>query len=306
MIFFPYKADLDLNRWPVLTVLVCLVCVSVFLQQRRSTVAYTDALHAYCTENTQRSMRTIARYLPNYEESHPCKVLLRIHQAPDHDVEIQQLIDDSRPIPFYADAADGRRYIAGVLQQQYTSFARSVPHSLSENLVYDPRHVRLGRMLTSVVSHASWAHLIGNLLFFYAFAAAVELIGGYAFFAAMIATLAVSTSLAYSYSVAGSPDALPTLGLSGVVMGMIAFVATVVPTLGIRCFFWFLLFVRRFSIPSLFLAAWFVGWDIYELNVQDPQSNINHVSHVSGAATGALIGMVFRFWKRDYLSALKR
>jgi membrane associated rhomboid family serine protease len=121
----------------------------------------------------------------------------------------------------------------------------------------------------------------------------------------MIATVAVSTSLAYSYSVAGTADAVPTLGLSGVVMGMIGFVAVVMPTLGIRCFFWFLLFVRRFSLPSLLLAAWFVGWDIYELHTQDPDSNTNYIAHVSGAATGALIGLVFRFWRRDYLSELR-
>jgi membrane associated rhomboid family serine protease len=121
----------------------------------------------------------------------------------------------------------------------------------------------------------------------------------------MIATLAVSTSLAYSYSVAGSADALPTLGLSGVVMGMIAFVATVLPTLGIRCFFWFLLFVRRFSIPSLFLAAWYVGWDIYELNSRDADQTVNYVAHVSGAATGALVGLFFRFFRTDYLRELR-
>lgn len=305
MIFFPYKADIELHRLPVITVLVALVCIFVFLQQRSSAAAYVDALNSYCTESTQRSMLTISRYLPEHEESHPCMVLLRIHRAADHELEIRQLADASRPIPFYENEADGRQYIFGVLKQQYASFAYRVPHDLSESLVYDPNDIRIGRMLTSVVSHADWSHLIGNLLFFYAFAAAVELIGGYAFFAGMMGVLTVSTSLAYSYSVAGSADALPTLGLSGVVMGMIAFVAVVLPTLGIRCFFWFLLFVRRFSIPALFLAAWYVGWDLYELNARDPASNTNYVAHVSGAATGAVIGLLFRFLKRDYVNVIR-
>lgn len=130
------------------------------------------------------------------------------------------------------------------------------------------------------------------------------MIGGYLFFSGMIVTLAVSTSLAYTYSVGGSRDALPTLGLSGVVMGMIDFVAAVVPTLGIRCFFWFLLFVRAFSLPALLLAAWYVGWDVYDLNTRSDESNINYVAHVGGAATGAVIGLVFRFIKRDYLKSI--
>jgi Rhomboid family len=176
LIFFPYKADLVLNRLPIITVLVALLCVFVFLEQQSSASAYSEALHSYCNENTQRSMQMIARYLPEHEESHPCRVLLVIHEAQDPDGAIRKLADESQPIPFYNDVADGRQYIASVLKEQYTGFARRVPHDLSDDLVYDPNDLRFGRMMTSVVSHGSWSHLIGNLLFFYAFAAAVELI----------------------------------------------------------------------------------------------------------------------------------
>jgi len=305
MIFFPYKADIELKRLPIITVIVIAACIFVFLEQRSSAASYVSAVQNYCTENSQRAIQTILRYLPDHEGQHPCGVLLRIHRAADSDAEIEALAEESTPMPFYANEEDGRRYIASVLREHYSSFASHVPHELSESLVYDPKRIHVGRMLTSVLSHGDWAHLIGNLLFFYAFAAAVELIGGYALFAGLIATLAVSTSLAYSYSVADADTALPTLGLSGVVMGMIAFVAAAAPTIGIRCFFWFLIYVRRFTIPSLLLAAWYIGWDIYDLTVRDPESNINYVAHVSGAATGALAGLVFRLVRRDYLEIIR-
>lgn len=304
MIFFPYKADVELQRWPVLTVLTALACLLVFVQQVSSADAHSDALEAYCTETTRRSIETIVRYLPEEDARHPCLVMLRIHRAPDHDAEIDAIAAESSPVPFFKTERDGREYIGGVLREQYGSFARRVPHDLSESLVYRPNEIDFIRMLTSVFSHGDWGHLIGNLVFFYAFAATVEVIGGYLFFSGMIVTLAISTSLAYTYSVAGSSDALPTLGLSGVVMGMIGFVAAVVPTLGIRCFYWFLLFVRTFSLPALLLAAWYVGWDVYDLNTRGDESSINYVAHVGGAATGALIGVIFRFMRRDYLKSI--
>lgn len=304
MIFFPYKADVQLQRWPVLTVLVALACFWVFLHQVWSAGEHSDALETYCTETTKRSIETIVRYLPEDEARHPCLVMLRIHRAPDSSTEIAEIAQESQPVPFFKTEEDGREYLAGVLREQYSSFARRVPHDLSESLVYHPNEMDVGRMLTSVFSHGDWGHLIGNLVFFFAFAAAVEVIGGYLFFSGMIIALAVSTSLAYTWSVAGTDDALPTLGLSGVVMGMIGFVSVVLPTLGIRCFFWFLLFVRTFSVPALLLAAWYIGWDLYELNARDEDSNVNYVAHVSGAAAGALVGLFFRLLKRDYLRDL--
>jgi membrane associated rhomboid family serine protease len=301
MIFFPYKADVELQRWPVLTVLVAAACVWVFLQQTWSANTYSDALETYCSETTKRSIETIVRYLPADEARHPCLAMLRIHRARDSSAEIEKIAAESQAVPFFKTEEDGRRYLKSVLREQYSAFARRVPHDLSESLVYHPNEIDFGRMLTSVFSHGDWGHLIGNMVFFFAFAAAVEVIGGYLFFSGMIVALAVSTSLAYTWSVAGADDALPTLGLSGVVMGMIGFVSVVAPALGIRCFFWFLLFVRTFSVPALLLAAWYIGWDIYELNVRDEDSNVNYIAHVSGAAAGALVGGLFRFLRRDYL-----
>lgn len=192
-----------------------------------------------------------------------------------------------------------------ILRTGYERFERAVPLNLTDELQYDPLQLKIKQMVTAVFSHGSWTHLIFNLVFFYAFAASVEIIVGSLSFMFIILAMAVSTGLAYSYSVAGTPEAaLPTVGLSGIVMGMMALLAVMAPKVKIRCFFWFLFFVRFFSLPALLLAAWYIGGDLYNMSTDDGSAGINFVAHVSGAASGALIGLLYWLIKPDYMRDL--
>ena len=51
--FLPIKADFHLPRFPLLTVLVCLVCVGVFTKQQSDWQDFGVALERYC--NASRS-----------------------------------------------------------------------------------------------------------------------------------------------------------------------------------------------------------------------------------------------------------
>ena len=159
-------------------------------------------------------------------------------------------------------------------------------------------------MLTSTFSHGDLAHLLGNLLFFYIFAASVEIVFGALVYFGFIILVTLATSLSYSYAMAGVEGALPTVGLSGVVMSAVAALAVMMPRVRIRCFFWFFVFFRIFRIPALFLAAWYIGWDVYGIYQAGDSSHINYVAHVSGAAVGALFGVYYRLFKRRHLEEL--
>lgn len=163
--------------------------------------------------------------------------------------------------------------------------------------MYEPDSFKLKNMITAAFAHGSWSHVIGNLFFFFAFAAAVELALGIVAYTLIFLALAIGTHLAYSYSLYGVADALPTLGLSGVVMGMIGLFAYLMPTVKIRCFWWFIVFVRIFRVPAWILAAWYIGWDIYDLKHAGNHSGINFIAHVSGAGIGFSLGLLF-FRKR--------
>jgi membrane associated rhomboid family serine protease len=299
MVLFPYKADVDLGRLPLLTIAVCVTCVWVFVRQEMSQYAHAASLDRYCNQELSRDERMVARYLRDVR--HYCDALLEIRSAPNRARTIRQFADAARPLPFYRDTAESAEYVHRTLVESTRRFESEVPPNLTERLHFDPNHPTLISMLTAAFSHGDWWHLISNLVFFFAFAASVEVIAGHWYYVAFIAFSAVGTHLAYGYSVRDVEGAVPTVGLSGVVMAMMAFLATIAPMLRIRCVFWFLIIVRVFRVPALVIAALYIVQNIFDYVNRDPDSNVNYVAHISGAVSGILFGAIYRLRHRQYL-----
>ncbi|MFV1984128.1 MAG: rhomboid family intramembrane serine protease, partial [Thiohalomonadales bacterium] len=92
---------------------------------------------------------------------------------------------------------------------------------------------------------------------------------------------------------------IPTLGLSGVVTGMIGFSAYMMPRATIQTLVWFFLYVRRLFIPVWILAIWYIGWDIYDLFSRTDNGGTNFVAHVSGGISGYIIARLWFKERRD-------
>ena len=82
---------------------------------------------------------------------------------------------------------------------------------------------------------------------------------------------------------------------------MMAFLATIAPTLGIRCYFWFLIFIRFFRVPAVALAGLYIVQNILDYANRDPGDNVNYMAHISGAAIGVIMGLAYRYRHREYL-----
>ncbi|MFV2056755.1 MAG: rhomboid family intramembrane serine protease [Thiohalomonadales bacterium] len=212
-----------------------------------------------------------------------------IHTTSRPDKMILNLAERADPV-HSLNKSDSVQFIADSLGDLYANFESTAPDSLTAKLMYDPRSFRLDHMVTSAFAHGSWTHLAGNLFFFFAFAATIEILIGSIAFVFFTTFLAIATNISYSFAMFADVNALPTLGLSGVVMGMIGLFTFLLPTAKIRCFFWFIIIVRVFSIPAWILAAWYIGWDLYSLYFDTGQSNTNFVAHISGAVTGVMAG----------------
>ena len=194
---------------------------------------------------------------------------------------------------------DSRLFVEDFLMQKYEGYRRNVPPYQTKSLWYVPDSWNPVTMVTSTFSHGSWDHLIGNLIFFFAFAAAVELIVGSLAFLGIILFMAFGTNVAYSLAMSSVENALPTVGLSGVVMGMMAMLAYFMPTAKIRCFYWFLIKIGTVAVSAWILALVYVGLDVWTLMSQDEMGGVNLVAHVSGAVIGVLLGAtLFRRQKR--------
>lgn len=295
MIFLPYKMDARKRGIPLFTGVICLLCMLVFWKQLQNDQHYFDALAQFCAKGLDRSDWIVLKNLSGVTPGRHCPgVFLGIRESGAPDTAIATLIDKSPDLGIFRDSKDDWNYQYGHLLEIYQRFERQVPASLTDTLAYDPKNPDLWTMVSSTFSHGSLEHLMGNLLFFYIFAASVELVLGYLRFALFILTSIVVTSLAYTYATLGVEVALPTIGLSGVVMANVVALAIMLPQARIRCFFWFLLIIRIFHIPAIVIALWFVGWDLYEMRHQGGESMTNYVAHVSGAGWGALTGILMR------------
>jgi membrane associated rhomboid family serine protease len=301
MLFFPYKADVDLGRWPVVTLAVCGLCLWVFGQQVISEHQYRTALRDFCARQVGTDQQLVLRHLPNQQDKHYCALLLELRDVPDRKSALTNLAESSLPLPFYRNRADGVDYVYGVLADSLSSLDRTVPHSLTERLQYNPNELNIMRMLSAAFTHGDWWHVLFNLVFFFAFAASVEIIAGYFYYVGFFALAAIGTHLAYSYSVRNVPNALPTVGLSGVVMAMMAFLATIMPSLSIRCLFWLLLWVRVFRVPAMLLAVFYVAQDLLSYVNRDADEQVNYIAHMSGAAIGIGFGLWYRLRHSGYL-----
>jgi membrane associated rhomboid family serine protease len=189
------------------------------------------------------------------------------------------------------------------LLSAYRSFQSSAPSNLTARLWYTPGSGSPVRMVTAALAHGSWSHLIGNLLFFFAFAATIEILLGPILFLAVFVALAFGTHSVYSLAMIGKAQTLPTVGLSGVVSGMIALFVYFIPQARISCLLWLVVFYRRFAIPAWLLAAWFIGWDIY-YQVSGGMPGVNLIAHLAGAALGFLLGFTLFRKKRHWAQEL--
>lgn len=304
MFFLPYKLDSDLNRIPFITIFICLLSIFIFWNQYRQDLRYYDGVKQFCNENIQRNDLILIRKISHKETGNQCEELFEsIRNAPVPKEKLNELALQSDQIGTFANSDDDYTYRLVRLEELYRQYEYMVPKNLTLELAYDPKDMDIVSMLTATFSHGDILHLLGNLLIFYLFSSSVELLFGSLLYFGFILAATVGTSIAYSYSMLGVEDALPTIGLSGVVMASVAALAVMRPTAKIRCFFWFFVFYKIFRIPALLLAVWYIGWDIFEMNLYGNDSYINYVAHVSGAGIGIIFGTVFLIFRRDYIRA---
>ena len=295
MFFLPFKVDLELHRFPVITTLICLACIAIYMQQESSFQAFTNSIVSYCKSQADDSRFELVIQKASREDGpQGCpEIIYTLNSSETPEKDIQELSEKSAKIEAFP-ADYSRQYVQEKLQEKFKQFqANHAVEDLTEKLIYKPESYNVKNMITAAFAHGSWSHIIGNLFFFFAFAASVEIALGFGAYALVFLTLAIGTHLSYSLSLLNVTDPMPTLGLSGVVMGMIGLFAFLMPTVKIRCVWWFLFIFRIVAIPAWILAAWYIGWDIYNLNHSDEQSNINFIAHVSGAIIGFLLGLIF-------------
>ncbi|MDH5178190.1 MAG: rhomboid family intramembrane serine protease [Gammaproteobacteria bacterium] len=292
MFFFPYKVDLALNRFPIITVAICLLCIGIFLGQLKSDRRVYEQAGDFCEEIEEATFllsveKITGDMLPEY-----CALILSsLHQHRGRAEYIKYIARNVEPFSGMS-KEESQGMIVTAVMQQYEGFRKKTDDSFTVNLMHYPHSMNPVKMITSAFAHGGWEHLLGNLIFFFAFAASVEIVTGVKKFLMLVIGLSLGVGIFYSISMAGGAN-IPTLGLSGVISGMMGMFAFLMPTLKIRCFLFFFVYIRFFTVSAWILVAAYVGKDIFYMLSSPGYSEINFVAHVSGAVLGFLSGLVF-------------
>src|SRR5215470_14054556 len=161
-------------------------------------------------------------------------------------------------------------------------------------------------ILTAMFMHAGWLHIIGNMVFLWAFGPEIEDAMGRPRYLAFYLLSGVVASVA---QIAAMRDSMiPNLGASGAIAGVMGAFLITYPRDRIRTVLVIFIFVRTAVIPaSLLIGFWFLIQVFSQIGaVADVQSGgVAYAAHVGGFIFGAISARFFeRFasvpaWARD-------
>jgi membrane associated rhomboid family serine protease len=292
MFFLPLKPNFPLPRLPWLTILICVACLAVYVKQDIDREAYANAIYAHCDAQRSHIKEMIFKRIAPDSDNHCVSIVHGIAIAPDAQAAIDQLVSELQPITGF-DLADTRLYVADMLREELRQYHSVVPDEPDAWVAYDTSTWNPWQMFMSAFGHADWPHVIFNVIFFAAFAAAVEIMTGSIVFVLVFASISVFTGVFSSLSAIAAGEHFMTLGLSGIVMGMIGLFAFLLPRGKMLCGYWFLIFIGRVAVPVWALALYFIGGDIYQLITSEDTGMVNVLAHVTGGVGGFLFGVAF-------------
>ena len=161
-----------------------------------------------------------------------------------------------------------------------------------------PADIAAGRhlitILTAMFMHAGWMHIIGNMVFLWAFGPEIEEAMGRLRYLIFYLASGLAASLA---QVAAMPSStVPNLGASGAIAGVMGAFLITYPRDQIRTLVLFGWFARITFIPAaLLIGLWFVIQLFSEVGaVANVQSGgVAYMAHVGGFVFGAIAARPF-------------
>jgi membrane associated rhomboid family serine protease len=290
--FLPVKADFHLPRFPWLTAIVCVVCCGIFLKQVDDWQEFENAVYAFCGKGRSHIVEMIFKEISKNSPEACIEVMYSIATSDDEQATISEIVSEMRPLKSFS-AEDSRYYVSDMLNEELRNYHIRVPEHPDKGLAYYTNTWNPLTMIASAFAHGSWSHIIFNLFFFIAFAATIEVLIGPLAYIGLLLFVSLFTGVFSSVSALASGNHFSTLGLSGVVMGMMGLFAYLLPKGKIRCYYWFIIFFGSIAIPAWALALWYIGGDIYTLFASEDHGVVNVMAHVTGGIAGYLFGIMF-------------
>jgi membrane associated rhomboid family serine protease len=149
-------------------------------------------------------------------------------------------------------------------------------------------------IISAMFMHAGWLHILGNMVFLWAFGPAIENAMGRFRYVAFYLMGGVVAMLA---QIAGSPGSrIPCLGASGAIAAVMGAFIVIYPRDRIRTLVWILIFIRVTYIPAvLLIGVWFVIqlFDAFGSVGAVATGGVAYLAHVGGFLFGVVTARVW-------------
>jgi len=161
-------------------------------------------------------------------------------------------------------------------------------------------------ILTAMFMHAGWAHILGNMLFFWVFGPEIEDVMGplrYLTFYLLSGLVATAAQILIDPT-----STVPNLGASGAIAGVMGAFLITYPRDRIRTILFLGWFVQIALIPAILLVGfWFLTQLFSEVGAlaQVQSGGVAYMAHVGGFTFGALTARIFESRKRRWQQGLE-
>jgi membrane associated rhomboid family serine protease len=145
-------------------------------------------------------------------------------------------------------------------------------------------------LVTSMFMHAGWMHIIGNMIYLWAFGRAIEEAMGSIRF--LLFSL-VGGVVAMSAQILGDPYShIPCLGASGAIAAVMGAFIITFPRDRIRTLIFFLIFFRITLIPAVLLIGFWFLMQVLNFGsvVEVRTGGVAYLAHIAGFLFGVVTG----------------
>jgi rhomboid family protein len=146
--------------------------------------------------------------------------------------------------------------------------------------------------LSSMFMHGGWMHIIGNMWFLFVFGDNVEDAMGRARY--LLFYVACGLAAAAAQVLATPASAVPMVGASGAIGGVMGAYAVMYPHARIDVLFIFGFFVRVIPISAVMMLGYWFLIQLVSGSVSRLDAGVAFWAHVGGFAAGALLALPFR------------
>ncbi len=282
--------NMEARRWPVVTLALIAINVTVFLFTMsaiddeapqlgdvKSHILILAALHPELKLQSESQ-----RLVDSFKQSHPAQ--WKHVQDPYRDVINPydakiKMTEDPLKLQEEMDS----------LNAQFVNLSKT---SIAEQYAFVPAQPTAISYLTANFLHGGWLHLIGNMWFLWLAGFVLEDVWGRWLYSAVYLIAGAAALQFYAWSNPGSIT--PTLGASGAVAALMGAFLVRFPKMKIEMAWLFLFKLYRFKAAAYWLLPLWLFSEIFYGSLFGSSSGVAHWAHVGGFLFGAVAALAIQ------------